>query len=81
MVPKTVGNAVLRNVVRRQLRHAVRERLPGLPPQVDIVVRALPGSASRSYAQLCVELDDAMRAAARRRAPHRRSGAGTEGHR
>jgi ribonuclease P protein component len=63
VVPKTVGGAVVRNAVRRRLRHLVRERLSALPPGVVLVVRALPGAADSSYARLGVDLDAALAAA------------------
>nr|WP_231369206.1 ribonuclease P protein component [Frigoribacterium sp. CG_9.8] len=49
IVPKTVGIAVRRNIVRRRLKAigfgAVRE----LPPGTDVVIRALPGSAQADW--------------------------------
>jgi ribonuclease P protein component len=57
---------VIRNKVRRRLRHLVRDRLATLPAGADLVVRALPAAASRSYRQLGTELDAALAAAARR---------------
>ena len=71
VVPKSVGVAVVRNRVKRRLRHLIRERLGGLPAGSDLVVRALPGAASRSYWQLAADLDGAL-AAARARRPVRR---------
>ena len=59
MVGKAVGNAVVRNRVKRRLRHLVRERLAGLPGSVVLVVRALPASATASYAALGVDFDTA----------------------
>ncbi len=73
VVPKTVGNAVTRNKVRRRLQHLVADRLGGLPAGTTIVVRALPGAAERSYQELAGDLDAAL-AAARSRRP--RSGRG-----
>jgi len=46
VVSKAVGNAVVRNRVKRRLRHLVRERLGDVPAGVNLVVRALPRSAS-----------------------------------
>ncbi len=63
VVPRTVGGAVVRNKVRRRLRHLVRERLTDLPAGSSLVVRALPGAESRDYAQLGADLDTALRAA------------------
>ncbi len=69
VVSKAVGNAVVRNAVRRRLRHLVRERLPELQAGSTLVVRALPAAANRSYQRLGVDLDAAIAAA---RAPRGR---------
>jgi ribonuclease P protein component len=66
VVSKAVGGAVVRNKVKRRLRHLMRERLTDLPAGVDIVVRALPSAAGRPYAQLSIDLTQAIEAAARR---------------
>ena len=42
VVSRTVGNAVARNRVKRQLRHLVADRIAFTPFAVDVVVRALP---------------------------------------
>jgi ribonuclease P protein component len=76
VVPKTVGNAVVRNKVRRRLRHLVRERLAALPAGATVVVRALPGAAGRSFPELADDLDAAL-VAARKRRPRRSRGEGT----
>lgn len=58
-VSKAVGNAAIRNRVKRRLRHLTRERLPaleGLPGRAALVVRALPASAEASYATLGADL-------------------------
>ena len=70
VVSKAVGGAVVRNKVRRRLRHLVRPRLSELPPGASVVVRALPAAAGASFAALAADLDSAL-AAARR--PRRRS--------
>jgi ribonuclease P protein component len=66
VVPKAVGGAVVRNKVKRRLRHLVREPLGQLPAGTDLVVRALPGAAERSYLQLAADLAAALAAAARK---------------
>jgi ribonuclease P protein component len=68
VVPRAVGGAVVRNLVRRRLRHLVRERLTELPAGAVLVVRALPGAGGASYAQLGRDLDAALAAARRVRA-------------
>ncbi|MFY1674361.1 ribonuclease P protein component [Plantactinospora sp. WMMB334] len=72
VVSKAVGGAVVRNRVRRRLRHLVRDRLPGLPPGTTIVVRALPAAAGASYAALGADLDAAIAASQAPRKPSRR---------
>ncbi|GAA1416628.1 hypothetical protein GCM10009662_67340 [Catellatospora coxensis] len=79
VVSKAVGNAVIRNTVKRRLRHLAAERLAGLPAGATVVVRALPQAASASYEQLGRDLDAALAAALKRdpgQASRRRSTGG-----
>ncbi|MDQ4116489.1 MAG: ribonuclease P protein component [Actinomycetota bacterium] len=69
VVSKAVGNAVVRHRVARRLRHLVADRLDGFGPGTDLVVRALPPSAGASSAELARDLDSALAAARRPRAP------------
>ncbi|MDR0960773.1 MAG: ribonuclease P protein component [Propionibacteriaceae bacterium] len=46
IVSKQVGGAVVRNRVKRRLRHLVAPRLATLSVPTDIVIRALPASAT-----------------------------------
>jgi ribonuclease P protein component len=46
IVSRAVGNAVNRNRVKRRLRHLAAAALPSMPFGVDVVVRALPASAT-----------------------------------
>jgi len=46
IVSKAVGNAVIRNRVKRRLRHLAAAALPSTPFGVDVVVRALPASTT-----------------------------------
>ena len=50
VVSKDVGNAPTRNRVRRRIRHILAAELPAR--SLDVVVRALPLSASASWADL-----------------------------
>lgn len=61
VVSKAVGNAVLRNRVHRRLRAVLASRLTELPAGSLTVVRALPASASASYAELVDDVDAALR--------------------
>ncbi|WP_306325017.1 ribonuclease P protein component [Streptomyces venezuelae] len=60
VVSKAVGGAVVRNQVKRRLRHLVRDRLAELPPGSLVVVRALPGAGDADHAQLARDLDAAL---------------------
>jgi ribonuclease P protein component len=69
VVSKAVGNAVVRNQVRRRLRHLVRPLVADLPAGAILVVRALPPAAAATYQQLGADLEAALSAA---RSPRRR---------
>ena len=60
VVSKQIGNAVIRNTVKRRLRHLARERLSSLPGSAVLVVRALPPAAGASYAELGADVDRAL---------------------
>jgi len=60
VVSRAVGAAVVRNRVRRRLRHLVADQLDRIPPGSRVVVRALPGSAVATYDQLGVALRTAL---------------------
>jgi ribonuclease P protein component len=51
-VSKAVGNAVMRNAVKRRFRVLARTHESKLPPDCDIVMRAKPSAASASYQAL-----------------------------
>jgi ribonuclease P protein component len=67
VVSRAVGGAVVRNQVKRRLRHLVRDRLAGLPNGARLVVRALPAAADRPYQELGRDLDEALAGALRKR--------------
>jgi len=71
VVSRAVGGAVVRNRVRRRLRHLVAARLDGLPAGAELVVRALPPSAGATSGELAADLDGALGSAQRR---HRAGG-------
>lgn len=66
MVSRKVGNAVVRNRVRRRLREALRARVRERgasaqgPAGVDLVIIARPEAAGSSYAELRDSLDRAL---------------------
>ncbi|CAM5742526.1 ribonuclease P protein component [Mycolicibacterium aubagnense] len=63
VVGKSVGNAVQRHRVSRQLRHASRDVLPELRSGELLVIRALPGSRDAATSTLQDELRVAVRRA------------------
>lgn len=69
VVSKAVGGAVVRNRVKRRLRHLVRDRLTALPPGSLLVVRALPPAAAASQPELAEALDTCLTKAQRRPVP------------
>lgn len=56
IVSKAVGNAVVRNRVKRRLRHQVAPLLDTLPTGTSVVVRALPPAAALTSGELAEEL-------------------------
>lgn len=81
-VTKKVGNAVVRNRMKRRFRELLRAALPerGLADHDHILI-GREGGIERDFATMRIELDEALaRAAAgkgdRRRPPHRRGGRG-----
>ena len=56
VVSKAVGPAVTRNLVKRRIRHSVRELLGELHAADLVVVRATPAAATASYAELSRDL-------------------------
>lgn len=69
IVSKAVGNAVTRNLVRRRLKtiadRALHEGFAG----VDIVIRALPASATAPFSELEAELERSLARALRTASP------------
>nr|WP_101787534.1 ribonuclease P protein component [Nonomuraea indica] len=75
VVSRAVGGAVVRNKVKRRLRHLMRDRLDRLPRGSLLVVRANPPAASARSEHLAAELDLALDRLLRRRE------SATDGHR
>jgi ribonuclease P protein component len=63
VIPRTVGTAVRRNLVRRRLRALIRPRLAELPIGTNVVIRAMPGAGERGFDALAGDLTAALGAA------------------
>ena len=67
-VPKAVGNAVIRNRIKRQLREIVTQRLDGQPPTNDYVLvvrQGLPEAAeANGHGWLAERVDEVLGKAA-----------------
>ncbi|ALJ22322.1 ribonuclease P protein component [Microbacterium sp. No. 7] len=57
IVSKQVGGAVVRNTVRRRLKDVCARSLPRLADGVDVVIRALPSSATADFRALQRDVD------------------------
>jgi ribonuclease P protein component len=57
VVGRSVGSAVVRNKVRRRLRHLSRGYLESLPEGSLLVLRATPRAAAARQADLAADLD------------------------
>jgi ribonuclease P protein component len=60
IVSKQVGNAVIRNTVRRRLKDVCARQLP-LPSGVDVVIRATPAAAEAPFSDLLADVERAFR--------------------
>jgi ribonuclease P protein component len=60
IVARSVGNAVVRNKVRRRLRHLLREHVDRLPRGSLLVVRANPKAATAHHDELAADLGSAL---------------------
>ncbi len=56
IISKQVGTAVVRNSVRRRLKAVCAEAITRVPEGTDVVIRALPASATASYSELAADV-------------------------
>ena len=60
-VSKKVGNAVVRNAIRRRLREIFAAAVAGNDAHLDLVVSARPAARDATYEELRGEFDRALR--------------------
>ena len=60
VVSKSVGSAVQRNLVKRRLRAAVRDRLSKFGNGQAMVIRALPSASKLSWQALSEDMDSCL---------------------
>jgi ribonuclease P protein component len=63
VVSRSVGPAVVRNRVKRRLRHSMRSYVERLPTGCRVVVRALPAAADAASVSLDADLETALQRA------------------
>jgi len=66
IVSKAVGNAVVRNLVKRRLREIGARLLQEHPTGIDVVVRSLPAAAQADWEGLVADMEQAFAVAQRR---------------
>jgi ribonuclease P protein component len=59
-VSSRIGNAVVRNRVKRLVREVFRQSRAALVPPIDLVVIAKPGADTLTYAQAAIEFRRAI---------------------
>ena len=69
VVGKRVGNAVMRNLVKRRLRALIQQMQVHIAPGYMLVISAKPSAAQRTFAELDQELRHLLRRAKLWRAP------------
>ncbi|WP_432806420.1 ribonuclease P protein component [Microbacterium neungamense] len=61
IISKQVGTAVVRNTVRRRLKAICAELRDTVPEGTDVVIRALPASATADFAELRADVARCLR--------------------
>ena len=61
IISKQVGTAVVRNTVRRRLKAVCAEFIDMVPEGTDVVIRALPASATADFEALRADVERCLR--------------------
>jgi ribonuclease P protein component len=61
IISKQVGGAVVRNTVRRRLKAVCAEASSRIPQGTDVVIRALPASATATFDELRSDVDRCLK--------------------
>lgn len=60
-VPNKLGKAVVRNKLKRRMRAAAQQLLPGIRPGAQMVFSAKPGAQTLSYAEVYDAMDKLLK--------------------
>ena len=60
IVSKVVGNSVVRHKISRQLRNVVKDLLPTIPTNIQLVIRALPAITGKEYLDINQTLTESI---------------------
>ena len=55
-----MGNSVVRHKISRQLRNVVKDLLPTIPSNIQIVIRALPAITEKEYIDINQTLTESI---------------------
>ena len=55
-----MGNSVVRHKISRQLRNVVKDLLPTIPSNIQIVIRALPAITEKEYIEINQTLTESI---------------------
>ena len=60
IVSKVVGNSVIRHKTSRQIRSIVKELIPQIPPNIQIVIRALPEITTKDFSEITKSISESV---------------------
>ena len=60
IVSKIVGNSVIRHKTSRQIRNVMKDLIPQIPGNIQIIIRALPEITTKDFSEINKSLTDAV---------------------